>query len=264
MRYISALHRSQSVWSPALGMLVSADLSGVILRPPGGVGASGFPEGDAGPSGLDTGQIMSWIDEQLVARGIRDPRVLEAMARVPREVFVPEASQAQAYADRALPIRSGQTISQPFMVAVMTEALMLQGTERVLEIGTGSGYQAAILAELAAEVITIERRPELADEARTILGSLGYSNVEVMVGDGTLGLAARAPFDRILVTAGAPRVPEALTQQLSPDGGRLVIPVGSSEQQWLRVITRDGDRLDDTTREACVFVPLVGEDAWPD
>jgi protein-L-isoaspartate(D-aspartate) O-methyltransferase len=117
------------------------------------------------------------------------------------------------------------------MVAVMTEALMLQGTERVLEIGTGSGYQAAILAELAAEVITIERRPELADDARTILGSLGYSNVEVMVGDGTLGLAARAPFDRILVTAGAPRVPEALTQQLSPDGGRLVIPVGSSAQQ---------------------------------
>ena len=264
MRYISALHRSQSVLSPALGMLVSADLSGVILRPPGGVGASGFPEGEAGPSGLDTEQIMAWIDEQLVARGIRDPRVLEAMARVPREAFVPEASQAQAYDDRALPIRSGQTISQPFMVAVMTEALMLKGTERVLEIGTGSGYQAAILAELAAEVITIERRPELADDARTILGSLGYPNVEVMVGDGTLGLAARAPFDRILVTAGAPRVPEALTQQLSPDGGRLVIPVGSSEQQWLRVITRDGDRLDDTTREACVFVPLVGEDAWPD
>ena len=104
----------------------------------------------------------------------------------------------------------------------------------------------------------------MAAEARSILGALGYSNVEVMVGDGTLGLAARAPFDRILVTAGAPRVPEALTQQLSPDGGRLVIPVGSSEQQWLRVITRDGDRLDDTTREACVFVPLVGEDAWPD
>jgi protein-L-isoaspartate(D-aspartate) O-methyltransferase len=186
------------------------------------------------------------------------------MRRVPREAFVPEASQALAYADRALPILGGQTISQPFMVAVMTEALMLQGGERVLEIGTGSGYQAAILAELAAEVITIERRPELAAAARTAILSRGYTNVEVIVGDGTLGLVARAPFDRILVTAGAPRVPDALTQQLSTRGGRLVIPVGSSEQQWLRVIVRDGDRFDETTRDACVFVPLVGEDAWPE
>lgn len=207
---------------------------------------------------------MSWIDEQLVARGIRDSRVLQAMRRVPREAFVPESSQGLAYADRALPIGGGQTISQPFMVAVMTEALMLQGAERVLEIGTGSGYQAAILAELAAEVISIERRPELADEARRIIRSLGYANVEIIVGDGTLGLAARAPFDRILVTAGAPRVPEALTQQLSADGGRLVIPVGTSDQQWLRVIARVGDRFEDTTREACVFVPLVGDDAWPE
>jgi protein-L-isoaspartate(D-aspartate) O-methyltransferase len=205
-----------------------------------------------------------WIDEQLVARGIRDARVLDAMRRVPREAFVPEASQALAYTDGALPIRSGQTISQPFMVAVMTEALRLRGAERVLEIGTGSGYQAAILAELASEVITIERRPELADAARTTIRSLGYTNVDVIVGDGTLGLAARAPFDRILVTAGAPRVPEALTQQLSADGGRLVIPVGSSKQQWLRVISRDGDRLDESTRDECVFVPLVGKDAWPE
>jgi protein-L-isoaspartate(D-aspartate) O-methyltransferase len=260
MRYISALHRSQSVLASTDGGRVSADLSGVIRR----ADACGLLEGEAGPSGLDTGQIMSWIDEQLVARGIRDPRVLDAMRRVPREAFVPESSQALAYADRALPIGSGQTISQPFMVAVMTEALGLQGAERVLEIGTGSGYQAAILAELAAEVITIERRAELADEARRIIVSLGYSNVDVVVGDGTLGLASRAPFDRILVTAGAPRVPEALTQQLSADGGRLVIPVGPPEQQWLKVITRDGDRFDDSTREACVFVPLVGEDAWPE
>jgi len=205
-----------------------------------------------------------WIDEQLVARGIRDARVVDAMRRVPREAFVPEASQALAYADRALPILSGQTISQPFMVAVMTEALMLEGGERVLEIGTGSGYQAAILAELAAEVITIERRPELADAARSTILSLGYTNVEVIVGDGTLGLPESAPFDRILVTAGAPRVPEALTEQLSARGGRLVIPVGSSEQQWLRVIVRDGDRFDETTHDACVFVPLVGKDAWPE
>jgi protein-L-isoaspartate(D-aspartate) O-methyltransferase len=205
-----------------------------------------------------------WIHEQLVVRGIRDARVLDAMRRVPREAFVPEESQALAYADRALPIQGGQTISQPFMVAVMTESLTLQGPERVLEIGTGSGYQTAILAELALEVITIERRPELADAARTRIRSLGYTNVDVLVGDGTLGLAARAPFDRILVTAGAPRVPEALAQQLSPRGGRLVIPVGSPERQWLLVISREGDRLDETTRDACVFVPLVGEDAWPE
>jgi protein-L-isoaspartate(D-aspartate) O-methyltransferase len=205
-----------------------------------------------------------WIDEQLVARGIRDPRVLEAMRRVPREAFVPGASQPLAYADRALPIGFGQTISQPFMVAVMTEALGLGGDQRVLEIGTGSGYQTAILAALASEVITIERLAELAGEARAILRSLGYSNVEVIVGDGTLGLADRAPFDRIIVTAGAPRVPEALTRQLSAAGGRLVIPVGPSDQQWLRVITRDGDRFTEATRDACVFVPLVGEDAWPE
>ena len=207
---------------------------------------------------------MSWIEEQLVARGIREVRVLDAMRRVPRAAFVPEASQALAYSDRALPIRGGQTISQPFIVAAMTEALMLEGHERVLEVGTGSGYQAAILAELAREVISIERRPELADAARATIGSLGYTNVDVFVGDGTLGFAARAPYDCILVTAGAPRVPEALKQQLSADGGRLVIPVGSSEQQWLTLITRHGDRFDETTRGACVFVPLVGEDAWPE
>jgi len=205
-----------------------------------------------------------WIDEQLVARGIRDPRVLDAMRRVPRELFVPEVSQALAYADRALPIGGGQTISQPYMVAAMTEALLLAGGERVLEIGTGSGYQAAILAELAAEVVSVERRPELADAARLTLASLGYRNVEVVVGDGTLGLADRAPFDRIVVTAGAPRVPEALTCQLSGRHGLLVIPVGSPAQQWLTIVARDGERLTETTREACVFVPLLGRDAWPE
>ena len=167
---------------------------------------------------------MAWIDEQLVARGIRDPRVLDAMRRVPRQLFVPEVSQPLAYADRALPIGGGQTISQPYMVAAMTEALLLEGGERVLEIGTGSGYQAAILAELAAEVVSVERRPELADAARSTLPLLGYHNVEIVVGDGTLGLADRAPFDRIVLTAGAPRVPEALTRQLSGQRGRLVIP----------------------------------------
>jgi protein-L-isoaspartate(D-aspartate) O-methyltransferase len=207
---------------------------------------------------------MAWIDEQLVARGIRDPRVLDAMRRVPRQLFVPEAAQALAYCDRALPIGSGQTISQPFMVAVMTEALMLEGTERVLEIGTGSGYQAAILAELAAHVVTVERRPELADAARATLRSLGCTNVEVVVGDGTLGLAAQAPFDRILVTAGAPRVPQALTRQLSAQRGRLVIPIGTPSQQWLTIVVRDGEQTTETTRNACVFVPLLGADAWPE
>jgi len=207
---------------------------------------------------------MAWIDEQLVARGIRDPRVLEAMRRVPRELFVPEASLALAYADRALPIGSGQTISQPYMVAAMTEALLLEGGERVLEIGTGSGYQAAILAELASEVITVERHSELAEAARATLALLGYRRVEVLVGDGTLGLADRAPFDRIVVTAGAPRVPEALRRQLSDQGGRLVIPVGSPAQQWLTIVVCEGGRLTETTREACVFVPLLGRDGWPE
>ena len=199
-----------------------------------------------------------------MARGIRDPRVLEAMRRVPRHRFVPEASQALAYRDRALPIGSGQTISQPFMVAVMTEALMLEGSERVLEVGTGSGYQTAILAELAALVITMERRRELAEAARATLASLGYENVDVMVGDGTLGLGERAPFDRILVTAGAPRVPGALTRQLSNQHGRLVIPVGPFAQQRLTIVVRDGDRFSESVRDACVFVPLVGDDAWPE
>jgi protein-L-isoaspartate(D-aspartate) O-methyltransferase len=207
---------------------------------------------------------MSWIDEQLVARGIGDSRVLDAMRRVRRELFVPAPSQPLAYTDRALPIGSGQTISQPFMVAAMTEALMLEGTEHVLEIGTGSGYQAAILAELAAHVVTVERRPELAGAARATLASLGYKNVEVVVGDGTLGLGDRAPFDRILVTAGAPHVPEALTRQLSDQRGRLVIPVGTPAQQWLTIVVRDGERLTETLRDACVFVPLLGRDAWPE
>jgi protein-L-isoaspartate(D-aspartate) O-methyltransferase len=205
---------------------------------------------------------MAWIDEQLVARGIADARVLEAMRRVPREAFVPIAAQSHAYADRALPIGGGQTISQPYMVAVMTEALRLTGRERVLDVGTGSGYQAAVLCELARDVISIERMPELAEAARARLAALGYTNVDVIVGDGTLGSVAHAPFDGILVAAGAPRAPEALKHQLSPDGGRLVIPVGPSEQQWLTVVTRDGDRFTESTGIGCVFVPLLGEDGW--
>src|SRR5258706_3692539 len=146
-----------------------------------------------------------WIDEQLVARGITDARVLAAMRRVPRESFVPNAAQSYAYDDRALPIGSGQTISQPYMVAVMSEALRLTGSERVLDVGTGSGYQAAVLGELAREVITIERVPELAEAAKARLAALGYTNIDVRVGDGTLGIPSNAPFDAILVAAGAPR-----------------------------------------------------------
>jgi protein-L-isoaspartate(D-aspartate) O-methyltransferase len=203
------------------------------------------------------------VTDQLAARGIRDQRVLDAMRRVLRHAFVPEESRALAYADRALPIGSGQTISQPLMVALMTEALLLTGTERVLEIGTGSGYQAAILAELAREVISIERRPELAETAHATLAALGCSNVQVIVGDGTIGYASAAPFDGILVGAGAPRVPESLKQQLSVTGGRLIIPIGPAEQQQLAVIVRDEKGFTQWLREACVFVPLVGAEAWP-
>jgi protein-L-isoaspartate(D-aspartate) O-methyltransferase len=204
----------------------------------------------------------AWIDEQLVARGIADARVLDAMRRVPRDAFVPESARGEAYADRALPIGSGQTISQPFMVAAMTEALRLTGSERVLEVGTGSGYQAAVLAEIAREVISVERVPELAESARARLAALGYTNIEIVVADGTLGWPAAAPYDGILVAAGAPRAPAALTAQLAPQGGRLVIPIGPREQQWLTVITRDIDRFVERQGIGCVFVPLLGAQGW--
>jgi protein-L-isoaspartate(D-aspartate) O-methyltransferase len=203
-----------------------------------------------------------WIDEQLVARGITDARVLEAMRRVPRDAFVPPESSPAAYADRALPIGGGQTISQPYMVAVMTEALRLTGSEHVLDVGTGSGYQAAVLSVLARDVITIERRPELAESARATLAALCYGNVTVVAGDGTLGDREHAAFDAIVVGAGAPRVPEALKAQLSASGGRLVIPVGPPDHQILHVITRDGNAFTDTLGLGCVFVPLIGEEGW--
>jgi protein-L-isoaspartate(D-aspartate) O-methyltransferase len=252
MRYISAPQRSQSVFSSPLGAVVSMDFSGVRAR-----------TGGRGTSGSDMRQIMSWIDEQLAARGIHDPRVLDAMRRVPRHAFVPEDSQVLAYADRALPIGNGQTISQPYIVAAMTQALMLTGPERVLEIGAGSGYQAAILCELASGVITIERHAELAEIARRTLAALGYANVQVIVGDGTIGYAAAAPFDAILVAAGAPRVPGSLKQQLSRAGGRLVIPIGTPTQQQLTLVVRDGDDFKESVHGGCVFVPLVGVEGWP-
>ncbi len=203
------------------------------------------------------------VAEQLRARGIRDERVLAAMARLPRHRFVQEALAGRAYGDIPLPIGDGQTISQPYMVALMSEALGLRGDERVLEVGTGSGYQTAVLAELAGKVYSVERVRSLADRALRLLGDLGYYNIRVRVGDGSLGWAEEAPFDAILVTAGAPEIPAPLTTQLAA-GGRLVAPVGGPQAQVLRRMTRrtEGDVTDDLV--GCVFVKLVGVGGWPD
>jgi protein-L-isoaspartate(D-aspartate) O-methyltransferase len=192
----------------------------------------------------------------LARRGIRDRRVLAAMAAVPRERFVPEDLQKEAYADRALPIGHDQTISQPFMVAAMLEALQLDGG-RALDVGTGSGYQAAVLAELADEVVTIERVPELAERARATLDEAGYGGVQIVVGDGTLGVPERAPFDAIAVAAAAPAVPAALYEQLAL-GGRLVVPVGTVRDQWLEVVQRGAGGPVRHRTVPCRFVPLLG------
>ena len=192
---------------------------------------------------------------------IKDERVLAAMARVPRECFVPPESQHMAYADMPLPIGLEQTISQPFIVALMTEALELTGNEKVLEIGTGSGYQAAILAELARLVITTERLPALAEAAKNVLSSLGYTNIEVHVTGEDLGWQCEAPYDAIMVTAGAPRVPVDLLNQLAI-GGRLVIPVGSRYTQELYKITRGKKENIVENLGGCRFVSLIGKDAW--
>ncbi|HEY8445696.1 MAG TPA: protein-L-isoaspartate(D-aspartate) O-methyltransferase [Thermomicrobiales bacterium] len=206
-------------------------------------------------------QIASLITE-LRSQGIRDERVLAAIARVPRDRFVPEAWRSRAWENVALPIAAGQTISQPYVVALMTTALLVRGGERVLEVGTGSGYQAAILAELGCKVISIERHADLAASAKALLSELGYDSVDVVVGDGTAGWPPAAPYDRIIVTAGAPRVPRALLDQLHPRGGRLVIPVGDPNDQTLLVIERQGAHLWQQTLSSVRFVPLVGEAGW--
>jgi len=204
------------------------------------------------------------VETQLRARGIHDDRVLEAMARLPRELFVPEDRRRVAYADEALPIPAGQTISQPWIVARMTELLAPLPGERVLDIGTGSGYQAAILALLGARVTSIERQPELAGSARSRLAGLGFGDqVEVRLGDGSLGVAAGAPWDGILVAAAAPAIPSPLREQLSPDGGRLVIPVGDMRRQRLLLIVRRGNTWEERDDGAVVFVPLVGQEGFP-
>jgi protein-L-isoaspartate(D-aspartate) O-methyltransferase len=203
------------------------------------------------------------VEEQIRERGITDARVLEAMRNVPRHEFVPPEMVAQAYMDQPLPIGEGQTISQPFMVAAMAAALQLTGTERVLEIGTGCGYQAAVLSWVAGEVFTIETQEALAVAARERLARLGYANVQVRAGDGTLGWPEAAPFEAILVTAAAPAVPPPLADQLA-DGGRLVIPVGTPEMQELRRLTkREGTTAQEVLYD-CRFVPLVGRYGWRD
>ena len=201
------------------------------------------------------------VKEQISARGIKDERVIDVMNRVPRHIFVEKTYYHQAYNDYPLPIGSGQTISQPYMVAVMTELLELKSDEKVLEIGTGSGYQTAILASLCAKVYSIERIAELTKRARTTLDSLGFQNVNLMVGDGSIGWPDYSPYDGIIVTAGAPEIPNALIEQLA-ENGRLVIPVGDEFSQVLNLVRKHKGRIYRKEFFGCTFVPLVGKGGW--
>ncbi len=211
-------------------------------------------------------QRREMVERQLRRRGISDDRVLEAMATVPRDLFVPDGERRRAYTDRALPIGHEQTISQPWVVASICEALRLDGTQKVLEIGTGSGYSAAILARLAAEVLSIERIAALAEGARKALAELGAGNVEVVIGDGTRGLPERAPFEAIAVHATAPAAPPSLLAQLAaPDGapgGRLVIPVATGHADMLTVFERTKEGLREEVIGPCRFVPLLGDEGF--
>jgi len=203
------------------------------------------------------------VRSQIAARGIQDQRVLDAMRTVPRHVFVPEHTIGSAYRDSPQPIGQGQTISQPYIVALMTELLELSGNEKVLEIGTGSGYQAAILGHLAAEVITVERFPSLADDAAELLTRLGYDNVRVEIGDGSLGWPDDAPYDAIIVAAASPQMPEPLREQLA-DGGRLLAPIGPRWTQQLVRVLRIGSQFQTESLIGVAFVPLIGEHGWQD
>ncbi len=201
------------------------------------------------------------VEEQIVGRGIKDERVLAAMRKVPRHEFLPEAIRGMSYQDSALPLGEGQTMSQPYMVAVMSELLGLAGTERVLEIGTGSGYQAAVLAELCEKVYTVERIKILADRARAVLDRLGYRSVAIKVYDGTYGWKDMAPFDAIIVTAGSPDIPAPLIDQLKV-GGRMVIPVGERYGQMLVKVVKTSEGPVTERSIPCVFVPLIGNHGW--
>lgn len=200
------------------------------------------------------------VETQLRARGIRDPRLLRAMADIPRHEFVQARYRDQAYEDHPLPIDAGQTISQPYIVALMLELLQLEPTSKVLEIGTGSGYQAAVLSQVAGQVYTVERHPELARQAAETLSRLGLTNVSVLTGDGSLGLAEQAPFDAIVVAAAASQIPPALFEQLR-EGGRMVIPVGPPEAQELQLVRKQDGKALITLREGCRFVPLISNAA---
>ena len=210
-----------------------------------------------------TGQRRKMIEEQLVDRGIKDLRIMEAMNRIPRHLFWHESLQHKAYGDFPLPIGDNQTISQPYIVAAMTEALNLKKTDRVLEIGTGSGYQTALLAELAGQVFTIERIRSLSLKAQKILERLNYMNIVFKVFDGTYGWPDQAPFDAILVTASPEEIPKMLVDQLG-DKGLLVAPVGSQEKQSLTILVKENDRTTSHEIGYCKFVPLVGKYGWPD
>lgn len=225
-------------------------------------GCNGNPPHASYPPDLDAAR-QAMVETQLRKRGLNDPAVLAVMGTVPRHEFVPAEFRSRAYEDAPLPIGEGQTISQPYIVAAMTAALRLAGNESVLEIGAGFGYQAAVLASLAKVVVTVEYRAELASEASVRLARLGYLNVHVHCGDGTLGLPDFAPFDAILVAAAAPSVPAPLRAQLA-DKGRMILPVGEVENQELRLIERFGNTFQLTVLEACRFVPLVGAHGWKD
>jgi protein-L-isoaspartate(D-aspartate) O-methyltransferase len=220
------------------------------------------PQMDMNDTDFESGR-NAMIEWQLRRRGIRDERVLRAMQEVPRHEFVPLPFQQAAYEDRPIAIGEAQTISQPYMVAAMTEAAHLNPGDKVLEIGTGSGYQAAILAHLGAQVISMERIRSLADSAQQRLTELGYNNVRVIPDDGSTGYPERAPYAAIMVTAAAPAVPQVLISQLA-EGGRLVIPVGTLQLQTLQVISKHADRLSVRDLDPCQFVPLVGKQAWPE
>lgn len=209
----------------------------------------------------DASLRQQMVDRQIRTRGIDDPRLLDAMLVVPREQFTTALTMREAYADAALPIGLGQTISQPYMVARMVELLELRGPERVLEVGTGLGYEAAILSRLAREVVTVERLGDLATKARAILAELGFDNVEVVVGDGSLGHPPRSPYGAIVVAAASPAVPAALEEQLA-EGGRLVVPVGPAGDQTLVRVTRRADGLRREYFDRCVFVPLIGAEGY--
>ncbi len=201
------------------------------------------------------------VESQLRNRGIRDERVLSAMLQVPRHEFVPAEYQDKAYADHPIPIAENQTISQPFIIAVSLEALALNGSERVLEVGTGSGYQTALLAVLAREVFSIERRPVLAQSAEALLNRLGYANVTIVVGDGSNGVPQFAPFDAIVVSAAAPQVPRSLFDQLA-ENGRMVIPVGPPHAQELQLVRKQDGHIRVKVLEGCRFVPLIGAEGY--